>query len=104
MGKERLPRRSSEEWERHIRTQEQSGQSVSQYCKDHSLGDAAFYTWRRRLKNPGSVGGNGFIQLQRERPEVSVAHIEIPNGWRITINGAMDEEALTKMLRAVKRA
>lgn len=51
-----------------------------------------------------SGGGNGFLRLAPESPQPVVAHIEMPGGRRLTVNGIIEEDTLVKMIRAVQRA
>jgi transposase len=36
-------------WAELIRQQQQSGASVSGFCRDHGVSDQTFYNWRKRL-------------------------------------------------------
>ena len=40
---------SEKKWTELIRQQQQSGLSVSVFCRDRGLSDQAFYYWRKRL-------------------------------------------------------
>jgi len=40
---------SEKKWTELIRQQQQSGLSVSVFCRDRGFGDQAFYYWRKRL-------------------------------------------------------
>jgi transposase-like protein len=39
-----------EEWRQRIAQQEASNQSVRAFCRDHSLNQYTFYSWRQRLR------------------------------------------------------
>ena len=61
-----------EQWTRMVELQEKSGQSVRVFCQERGLGEASFYSWRKRLgrENPVSFAlvepkttVNGFIEL-----------------------------------------
>lgn len=38
-------------WTEHVTSQANSGQSVRAYCRQHSLAEHSFYSWRRRLRS-----------------------------------------------------
>jgi transposase-like protein len=40
---------SEKKWTELIRQQQQSGLSVSAFCRDHGFSDQAFYYWRKRF-------------------------------------------------------
>jgi hypothetical protein len=42
---------SEKKWTELIRRQQQSGLSVSVFCRDRGFSDQAFYYWRKRLSN-----------------------------------------------------
>ncbi len=44
-----------EEWRRIIELQEKSGQSVKVFCGERGVGEASFYSWRKRLRQPAPV-------------------------------------------------
>jgi transposase-like protein len=37
-------------WRQRIARQEESGQSIRAFCKDHGVGEHSFYSWRQRLR------------------------------------------------------
>ena len=41
--------RSETEWRRLIEKQQQSGQTILSFCRQHELCDHSFYQWRKRL-------------------------------------------------------
>jgi hypothetical protein len=46
---------SEKKWTELIRQQQQSGLSVSVFCRDRGFSDQAFYYWRKRLSGRESV-------------------------------------------------
>jgi transposase-like protein len=49
MGTIEAGTRSEKKWTELIRQQQQSGLSVSVFCRDRGFSDQAFYYWRKRL-------------------------------------------------------
>ena len=41
--------RSESEWRSLIENQQQSGQTILSFCREHELCDHSFYQWRKRL-------------------------------------------------------
>jgi transposase-like protein len=66
-------RMAREQWARMVELQEKSGQSVRVFCQERGLGEASFYSWRKRLRKEMSVSfalvepkttmKDGFIEL-----------------------------------------
>jgi len=66
-------RMAREQWTRMVEFQEKSGQSVRVFCQERGLGEASFYSWRKRLRKEMSVSfalvepkttmKDGFIEL-----------------------------------------
>lgn len=48
-------RGAREDWRRIIELQENSGQSVKAFCEERGVGEASFYSWRKRLRQPAPV-------------------------------------------------
>lgn len=42
-------RRNGSQWQSIIAAQEKSGLSAKAYCREHGVGLASFYSWRKRL-------------------------------------------------------
>jgi len=78
-------RRSSEQWQEMIHSQQQSGLSARAFCELRELGYASFCNWRKRLSVTTNQQGNnrsapdaGFIDLS------TLADSQQP-GWQITL-------------------
>ena len=61
-----------------IATQQRSGISVKQFCKEHGLTEYSFYTWRKRLQERGPVR----FALREERTPAG-AHCGVGAGTRV---------------------
>ena len=44
-----------DQWRERIAEQARSGLSIKQFCKDRSIAEHAFYSWRRRLRETEPV-------------------------------------------------
>lgn len=61
-------RRSREQWQQILSTQQRSGLSVAAFCRRHQLGVSNFYNWRARLSlgealSPVAGEASSFIDL-----------------------------------------
>jgi hypothetical protein len=52
---ERAATPKSDEWAEHIATQQRSGMSVKQFCKEQGLTECSFYAWRKRLQKKAPI-------------------------------------------------
>jgi len=103
----RCPRRSRGQWALLIDQQADSGLSVTDFCKQHQLGIASFYAWRRRLataKNPNAADTAAdqeprFVRLEARAAEgVQVITADFPGGVRLTLA----ESALPVLIAALR--
>lgn len=100
-----------------------AGGSVRAACDRHEVGSGLIYTWRR-LAMSGELTGIApavlpsaippFAEVEVAEPAVPVAEqpcasrlgrigIELPSGVRLTVDGAVDAEALARVLAVLQR-
>lgn len=82
----RYARRSPEQWQKIIHSQQQSGLSARAFCEQREVGYASFCNWRKRLS-----GANGSQQAEC-RPTLDAGFIDLSAlpgsqqlGWQITL-------------------
>lgn len=95
-----MARRSTEakrsQWADRLRRQGESGLSIAAFCRRHSISEAGFYYWKRRLKKasqsakvtrrPPSSESPRFVQLQRASVSlVSCVEISVASGALIRV-------------------
>ena len=101
---------------------ESGGGSVAIVARRHGMAESVLYNWRAAWKAATSMLGAssaGFIPLgriaglaPRERGTLTRAghdapggiEIALPNGARISVDSFVDEQALSRVLRAMKGA
>ncbi len=64
-------------WRDHLKTFASSGMSGSEYCRQHSLADASFYKWRRRLAEEESSEGFDEVSVVEEIEEAQRYMIDL---------------------------
>ena len=75
----------ADEWAERIATQQRSGISVKQFCKERGLTEYSFYAWRKRLQESGPVR---FALVERsarrqERTAEPVVELVLTTGERL---------------------
>jgi hypothetical protein len=76
-----------EQWLARIAEQEKSGQSVRVFCRDRSLGEYSFYTWRRRLRKERPVS---FALVETARSAGAMIEFVLTSGDRLRIAAEAD--------------
>jgi transposase-like protein len=92
-----------EYWSKLITEQEASGEKVKPFCREHGIGEASFYYWRRRLREDRPVR---FALLEtRTGNTESAAALELilRCGERLRIGAGVDAATLRLVLDAVRR-
>jgi transposase len=101
-----------------------SGGSIRAACERHEVGSGAIYTWRRQAMSgeltgvrPAalSVTGPDFTEVEISEPVDAVAPapsvpqhcghigIELPSGVRLTVDAAVDADALARVITVLGR-
>ena len=104
-----------------------SGGSIGAACDRHRIGSGQLYTWRRRAlageltaMRSAAVDPAGFAEVALSAPDFGSAHaplsaapaapqpcgqirIELPSGVRLTVDAAVDGDALARVLAVLGR-
>jgi hypothetical protein len=85
-----------EEWAERIATQQRSGRSVKQFCKEQGLTEYSFYAWRKRLQESGPVRFALVEQRVRrqERTAEPALELVLATGERLRIGAGVDTATL----------
>jgi transposase-like protein len=100
-------RQGREFWLAQLQACERAGQTVRAYAHEQGLNEHTAYTWRKRLRAEGSLGGRTvrrWARVQVVEPAVSAStryRVQLPNGMAVEFGGAIDEEELGRVLRVV---
>ena len=96
--------RKADEWAERIATQQRSGISVKQFCKEHGLTEYSFYAWRKRLQEREPVR---FALVERctrrqERTTEAALELVLATGERLRISTGVDSATLRAVLDVLR--
>ena len=87
--------------------------SVSATCQRHAVGSGLLYTWRRQALAGGLTGAKrasvpSFAEVEVSVPTTALAGsghigIELPSGVRLTVDAAVDTDALARVMSVLAR-
>ena len=87
--------------------------SVSATCQRHAVGSGLLYTWRRQALSGDLTGAKrtpapSFAEVEVSVPTTALAGsgqigIELPSGVRITVDAAVDADALARVMSVLAR-
>lgn len=121
-----MSRRSPEKeayWRKMLHRQRRGGISVRQFCKDHSLSEASFYSWQREIaiRDRQSVGttqnGSSLSRKKQAAPPpvnaaafiplrlsgASAMELVHPRGHVLRIPAGFDRDCLEQVLQLLDR-
>jgi hypothetical protein len=94
----------ADEWNERIDTQQHSGVSVKQFCKEQGLTECSFYAWRKRLRKKEPVRfalvDRGAANQESGR-DVSL-ELVFTTGERLRIGAGVDTATLRTVLEALR--
>jgi transposase len=109
-GRERRRRWSAGEKARIVAESLESGASVTEVARRHDVHPNLLHLWRRRVRSASAGGGRlSFLpvavapQSRRLSPGDGAIEIELDGGVRLRVDGSIDETALGRVLRALRR-
>lgn len=98
-------------WRKLIERQQSNGTSIRAFCRGRGIAESAFHYWRRELRRRDAEREQS---NEPEQPALlpvritdggddvdGVIAIERPDGWRVTVRGAVDRQALADVLAAI---
>ena len=87
--------------------------SVSATCQRHAVGSGMLYTWRRQALAGDLTGAKrtpapSFAEVEVSVPATATAGsgqigIELPSGVRLTVDAAVDADALARVMSVLSR-
>ena len=93
-----------DEWTERIDTQQRSGVSVKQFCKEQGLTECSFYAWRKRLRKKEPVR---FALVDRGAASQASGRgmpleLVFTTGERLRIGAGVDTATLRTVLEALR--
>ena len=119
------PDRDVKKWDRWrglVARQSRSGQSIRAFCREHGLGESAFYFWRRQvasetpapdvlressgrsseLLSRGDDSPRGFMPVEVTGGDTSgQVEVQLKSGVIVRVHGSVDDELITTVLSAL---
>ena len=92
-----MKKRKREEWEKLVKEQEQSGKSVSAWCRARGISESTYSYWRQQYGS--GKAGSEFVRIYGAEPLVITS-----GGYRVEVSGGFDGEALKRVLGVIKDA
>jgi transposase-like protein len=95
-------------WQMAIETWQNSGMSISKFCKAEGLAEGTFYNWRKKLadgqsqtnkqavKNPSA-----FIKVAMPRSDHALLELELYSGNTLRICSGADNKTLNSVISAL---
>ena len=101
---ERAATPKADEWAERIATQQRSGISVKQFCKEQGVIEGSFYAWRKRLQKKEPVR---FAlvdrRVARQEPATEAAlELVMATGERLRIGASVDAATLRTVLEVLR--
>jgi len=96
-------------WQMVIETWQNSGMSISKFCKDEGLAEGTFYNWRKKLtdgrsqtnkqavKNPSA-----FIKVAIPKSNHALLELELSSGNTLRISSGADNKTLSSVLLVLR--
>ncbi len=82
--------------------QTKSSQSVADFCGEHGLKVATFYSWRRKYSHSREAEAAGFCKIVTASQTVGKS-LQLPSGLRLELTGLSTAE-LADLIVAIERA
>ena len=97
-------------WQMVIETWQDSGLSVSKFCKAEGLSEGAFYSWRKRLsvhtvqrKVPADPNPPAFIEVAMPKSDHVPLELVLSSGHTLRIHSAADNKTLSNVMSVLRQ-
>jgi hypothetical protein len=103
--------RKQQHWLQHVRRWQASQLSVREYCERHRLGEASFYSWKRRLQQRALLGAtapdgaNPPLFLPVAIPAADTTRglaVVFPDGLSVRVAAGFDAATLRQLLAVLR--
>jgi transposase len=97
-------------WQATIKTWQNSGMSVREFCKTKALKESTFYSWRNKLTNTRLKANKQtakkpppFVKVTLPGNEHCLLELELSDGSTLRIRSASDNKTLSNILSALQQ-
>jgi len=98
-------------WRMVIETWQDSGMSISKFCKAEGLSEGTFYNWRKRLSGHGSQRNNqadsspsAFIEVAMPKSNNAALELVLCSGNTLRISSTADNKTLSNVISVLRQA
>jgi len=103
MRKQQNTRRNASQWQKIIKDQELSAQSVASYCREQRLSEKSFYAWRKRLKEETPSSLKDFVEVSPCVKEVGEPlRIKTPSGYCVEVSLGAEISLVKDVIRLLE--
>ena len=74
-------------WRQRIAQQEESGRTVSGFCREQGLSEPSFYAWRQRLRRRNTPVRFALVETELAEQGVPSIELMLTSGERLRIPG-----------------
>jgi transposase-like protein len=98
-------------WQMVIETWQDSGMSVSKFCKAEGLSEGTFYNWRKRLSGRHSQrnkqadsSSSAFIEVAMPKGDHAALELLLSSGNTLRISSTADNKTLSNVISVLCQA
>ena len=98
-------------WQMVIETWQDSGLSVSKFCKAEGLSEGAFYSWRKRLSGrhaeqnkQANSSPSAFIEVAMPKSDPAALELVLSSGNTLRISSTADNKILSHVISVLRQA
>jgi len=100
------PARKREDWQQLIGEHKQSGLTVKAFCEKHGVGEALFYSWRKRVAAEDQPARFALVATNGVAPSAPMQRplqLVLAGGERLEIPSGTDEATLRTVLGLLRQ-
>ena len=98
-------------WQMVIETWQDSGMSVSKFCKAEGLSEGTFYNWRKKLSGdhsprnkPAVPSPSTFIEVAMPKSDHAALELVLSSGHTLRIGSTADNKTLSNVISVLCQA
>ena len=98
-------------WRMVIETWQDSGMSISKFCKAEGLSEGSFYNWRKRLSGrhtqrnkQADSSPSAFIEVAMPKSGHAPLELLLSSGHTLRISSAADNKTLSNVISVLRQA